>query len=180
MWRESEKYAIMEEKQMKYILIEVMEREIATPQFFNTYEEAFEQMCRFMAQALGISYEEFNSAKEEFDNCDTGLTKFSAWTERHGNNFDWAIFEIRDEPECEASLDGEVFCNICGGKVVWKSAISDSCGKPIYLKSSEYLDNWDTCRSCMSEHCTTTNCPECKIGKYPDCRFLYLKGELKC
>lgn len=164
---------------MKYVLIEVVEREISTPQFFETYEDAYEQMCRFMAQALGYSYEEFVSEKEDFDNIDTCLNKFDAWTERYGNNYDWKIFEIKDEPEYSSSLDGEVCCATCGGKIVWKSEITDSNGNPVYLRSSEYLDGCSMCRSCMSEHCSTTNCSECEIGEKTNCRFLYLKGEEK-
>ena len=50
--------------------------------------------------------------------------------------------------------------------------------------SSDYIEDWPDCRSCMIEHCVTTNCFGCEFnpGNYNDCRFLetkifYLKEE---
>lgn len=71
---------------MKYMLICVAERDIEEPEFFDTLEEAHTAMCEQLADVYGVPVEDI---KESYVN------ESSAWGERHGNNFDWKIFEVR-------------------------------------------------------------------------------------
>ena len=57
---------------MKYMLIEVMEREISEPEYFDTHDAAHDEMCRRVAEV----YEDI------------------AWAERYGKNYDWKIFAV--------------------------------------------------------------------------------------
>ena len=38
-----------------------------------------------------------------------------------------------------------------------------------------YYVGTTTCRNCMEEYCSQTNCLGCKRGTYPDCKYQYLK-----
>lgn len=70
---------------MKYMLIEVMEREISEPEYFDTHDAAHDEMCRRVA--------------EVYDNENAVVLEDIAWAERYGKNFDWKIFAIeRDTP----------------------------------------------------------------------------------
>ena len=85
-----------------------------------------------------------------------------------------ALLRSPDISVCAASITEwkeveEVFCGICGCQLVFRTAVGP-------LASSDYIGT-STCRSCQVEHCRTTNCFGCRIGNYPDCRFLYLKGQ---
>lgn len=62
-------------------------------------------------------------------------------------------------------------CSVCGHELLF-----DVGG--MMLGSSDYLEDSDMCRSCMEEHCNTTNCLGCTIGDYPNCKFLWLKTSL--
>lgn len=63
-----------------FILIEVVEREISTPEFFNTYKEAFQEMKR-----------RFNICNKH----DGYIDDWSAWCENaNHDNCDWKIFEM--------------------------------------------------------------------------------------
>lgn len=76
-----------------------------------------------------------------------------------------------------AMADSDLFnrvaknCSVCGCKMVWKNP--HLVGN--FQESSCNLEDWDICHDCMVDHCTTTNCFGCKLGKYPECRFLDLK-----
>ena len=83
-----------------------------------------------------------------------------------------ALLKSPDIHLCGASITEpqdtkEVVCDTCGHKIVFKTAVGP-------MASSDYIGT-TTCRSCQAEHCRTTNCLGCKIGNYPDCRFLCLK-----
>lgn len=43
---------------MKYMLIEVMEREISEPEYFDTHDAAHDEMCRRVAEVYDISPDE--------------------------------------------------------------------------------------------------------------------------
>lgn len=58
-------------------------------------------------------------------------------------------------------------CKIRGAEIIFEDN-----GR--FFASSDYIGT-DICRPCMEEHCKSTNCFACDIGKYPDCRYLYLK-----
>ena len=81
---------------MKYLLIEVIEREVSEPEFFNTWDAAHTEMCKRVAEAYGLTQEEVCDAYmrgEELDDAYTVL-EYEAWGERYGKNFDWKIFEV--------------------------------------------------------------------------------------
>lgn len=83
---------------MKYLLIEVAERDISVPEFFESHEEAHDTMCSHVAAICDVSQEEIKESYyngEEFDDR-TCVTEDTAWTERCGNNFDWKIFKVND------------------------------------------------------------------------------------
>ena len=58
-------------------------------------------------------------------------------------------------------------CDICGREL----AVEISANKLIC--SSDYIEGWPTCRSCMSEYCVETHCLGCEYnpGNYKECRF---------
>ena len=67
---------------MRYVLIEVIEREISTPAFFYGFINAHEEMkARYEAAS---------------DGCCGELNDDNAWCEnRNHDNCDWKIFEVR-------------------------------------------------------------------------------------
>jgi len=81
------------------------------------------------------------------------------------------------------------FCPGCGEKIEWDKAVPvkwepmncDVCGKPLIVDMSGhmvavgYYIGTTTCRNCMEEYCSQTNCLGCERGTYPDCKFQYLK-----
>lgn len=83
---------------MKYLLVEVMERDISVPEQFDTYEEAYAKMCEYVSEARGVSIDEI---QEELDET-TSITDNTAWTERYGQNFDWKIFQMNESGQIES------------------------------------------------------------------------------
>lgn len=72
----------------KFVLIEVIEREIGEPEFFNTYEEAYGQMKKYYHEAAA-------SGCEEDEGLDGELNQWDAWCENaNHDNCDWEIFEL--------------------------------------------------------------------------------------
>lgn len=97
----------------------------------------------------------------------------------------WYLVPSRRDPESA----GYAFCPGCGQPIEWEKAVPvkwesmdcDICGRPMIRKVSgtmistgEYVGT-TTCRTCMTEHCNSTNCLGCKRGNYPDCRWKHLK-----
>lgn len=82
-----------------------------------------------------------------------------------------ALLKSPDISACASSITEqeaeEVCCDICGCKIVFMTDVG-------LMASSEYIGA-STYRSCQAEHCRTTNCLQCEIGRYPDCQFLWLK-----
>lgn len=62
-------------------------------------------------------------------------------------------------------------CKRCGGKMVWENPHLPGH----FHASSCNIEDWDICHDCMVDHCVATNCLECDLGKYPECRFLEMK-----
>ena len=62
-------------------------------------------------------------------------------------------------------------CKLCGCKMVWENPHLPGH----FQASSCNVDDWDICHDCMVEYCCATNCYGCKLGKYPECRFLEMK-----
>ena len=84
-----------------YILVECIDREINTPELFETEEQAYNVMVQRMADILGIQVDEI----ETYDDYDIGISKSCAWiTDYHHLNYDWKIFKIE-------SSDNNVTCN---------------------------------------------------------------------
>ncbi len=88
----------------------------------------------------------------------------------------------------DPAAPGYAFCPGCGLPIEWEKAVPvkwepmdcDICGKPMLrnmdgmIISAGYVGT-TTCRDCMTEYCSTTNCLGCKRGTYPNCKWLYLK-----
>ena len=84
-----------------YILVECIDREINTPELFETEEQAYNVMAQRMADILGIQVDEI----ETYDDYDIGISKSCAWiTDYHHLNYDWKIFKIE-------SSDNNITCN---------------------------------------------------------------------
>ena len=84
-----------------YILIECIDREINTPELFETEEQAYNVMAQRIADILGIQVDEI----ETYDDCDIGISKSCTWiSDYHHLNYDWKIFKIE-------SSDNNVTCN---------------------------------------------------------------------
>ena len=84
-----------------YILVECIDREINTPELFETEEQAYNVMAQRMADILDIQVDEI----EAYDDCDIGISKSCAWiTDYHHLNYDWKIFKIE-------SSDNNITCN---------------------------------------------------------------------
>ena len=82
-----------------YILVECIEREINLPEFFETEEQAYNDMAQIMADILGIQVEDI----ETYDGDEVGISKSCAWiTDYHHLNYDWKIFKVNDD---EATCD---------------------------------------------------------------------------
>lgn len=85
----------------KYVLIEVIEREISVPEFFPTYKAAHKAMMKKFKEAMGLDDEDLAEA-EPVERVDGGFkidddccfTQWNAYGEHHGQNFDWQIFEV--------------------------------------------------------------------------------------
>ena len=83
-----------------YILVECIDREINTPELFETEEQAYNVMAQRMADILGIQVEDI----ETYDGDEVGISKSCAWiTDYHHLNYDWKIFRIEtsdNSPVC--------------------------------------------------------------------------------
>ena len=83
-----------------YILVECIDREINTPELFETEEQAYNVMAQRMADILGIQVDEI----ETYDGDEVGISKSCAWiTDYHHLNYDWKIFRIEtsdNSPVC--------------------------------------------------------------------------------
>ena len=81
-----------------YILVECIDREINTPELFETEEQAYNVMAQRMADILGIQVDEI----ETYDDYDIGISKSCAWiTDYHHLNYDWKIFRVNDKFICD-------------------------------------------------------------------------------
>lgn len=84
-----------------YILVECIDREINTPELFETEEQAYNVMAQRMADILGIQVDEI----ETYDDYDIGISKSCAWiSDYHHLNYDWKIFKVE-------SSDNNITCN---------------------------------------------------------------------
>lgn len=84
---------------MRYILCETIEREISTPEIFQTHDAAHAEMRKRVSESSGIPEFEIDGAylAGEPVNDYTAILNDSAYTEKYGVNFDWKIFAIGDD-----------------------------------------------------------------------------------
>lgn len=101
----------------KFLLIEVIQRNISEPMIFDSHPQAHKAMREKVAKAVDISIEEVNKAYEEYSRLseeknarllmnggcvnnpfhgrDIRVYKDDAWgKDINGNDVDWEIFEI--------------------------------------------------------------------------------------
>lgn len=86
-----------------WMLVCCCERDIETPRFFDTEEEAIKAMCADVADVLGMTTDEVMEVRANGDILrDTELGKFNeyawigddyAWSDRHVP-CDWKIFNV--------------------------------------------------------------------------------------
>ena len=88
-----------------------------------------------------------------------GMTKaeFVAWIK--GGNY--KLYDI-------LGIEVEIpICSTCGRKMGIKTDVG------IVMKSC--YNGTEICDDCMLEHCVSTNCLGCRIGRYPECQHLERK-----
>lgn len=77
----------------RFVLVEVIEREISVPKFFDSFEAAHDRMEQYYKQAAGAG----NEDAEDFDpdDLDGELNEWDAYCEnRNHDNCDWKIFQL--------------------------------------------------------------------------------------
>lgn len=87
---------------MKYVLIEVVEREISEPEYFDTHDTAHDEMCERVAEVCAISSDDIKKSngilasylEDEDLNESAGVLENIAWAERFGEKYDWRIFAV--------------------------------------------------------------------------------------
>ena len=78
-----------------WMLVCCYERDIETPQFFDTKEEAVKAMCADVGDVLGMTPDEVMEAR----NSKNGINEYAwigddyAWSDRHVPG-DWKIFNL--------------------------------------------------------------------------------------
>jgi hypothetical protein len=79
----------------KWMLVCCCERDIETPEFFDTKGEAQEAMCKDFACMLGLTSEEVKKIMFKGHNVDEDASIFEdyAWADKH-ISCDWKIFNI--------------------------------------------------------------------------------------
>ena len=81
-----------------WMLVCCYERDIETPQFFDTKEDAVKAMCADVADVLGMTVDEVMEAREN-KNGKNGINEYAwigddyAWSDRHVPG-DWKIFNL--------------------------------------------------------------------------------------
>lgn len=77
----------------RFVLVEVIEREISVPKFFDSFEEAHDRMEQHYKEAAGAG----NEDAEDFepDDLDGELNEWDAYCENSNHdNCDWKIFQL--------------------------------------------------------------------------------------
>lgn len=85
---------------MKYVLIEVIDRDISKPEFFDSFEAAHYRMCELVVKVADyVSIEDVLGAynSDGMLGIDTYIGRYNAWCD-HDMWRDWSIFAI-DEDE---------------------------------------------------------------------------------
>lgn len=80
----------------KYILVEVIEREISEPTYHPTLESAQAEMHKYARNVLGLEDDtSFEDLLAEIQDYEGDMDDMSGYCTRHGQNFDWKIFEVQ-------------------------------------------------------------------------------------
>ena len=83
-------------RDIKYVLVEVIEREASQPEIFDSLEAAKSKMLDHIKQTLGLDDTVDTAAIQEcIENFEGELKETSAYCTRHNDNYDWTIFEIK-------------------------------------------------------------------------------------
>lgn len=79
----------------KYLLESVYDRNIATPQFFDCFEDAYFKMREEFADVIGYDEAE---AEHDFKDADEeefcGITNTGAWADKYGHISVWKLSEV--------------------------------------------------------------------------------------
>ena len=69
--------------------------------------------------------------------------------------------------------------------VIWRKRECAHCGRllsyrantkfSIFVTTLDYVRGVSLCRDCLEEHCAQTNCLQCDIGQWPNCRYAFIK-----
>jgi len=83
------------EPEKKYMLMEVIERDISEPVTFNSLELARAEMARRFGKRMEMECSDYDGIRAELgeDDYDNYLGPNKAFGEMHGQNFDWKILE---------------------------------------------------------------------------------------
>lgn len=81
---------------MKFVLVEVIEREISTPEFFDTFEEAHARMEQYYNEATACDPDDYDDEDDyDPDDLDGELNEWDAYCENaNHDNCDWKIFKV--------------------------------------------------------------------------------------
>lgn len=81
----------------KYMLISIEGQDFNFPKFYNNHNKAHNQMCKEVADIMGMTWEEVMETYLEGIEIDnySCVTENTAWCERH-QNYQWEIFHIRE------------------------------------------------------------------------------------
>lgn len=79
----------------KYMLMEVIERDISEPVTFSSLELAQAEMARRFGMRMEMNCSDYDGIRAELgeDDYDNYLGPNKAFGEMHGQNFDWKVFE---------------------------------------------------------------------------------------
>lgn len=73
------------------------------------------------------------------------------------------------QAEILANLEDYRVCKQCGTELLY--AAEDR-----YIASSDFLEDFPGwCYTCLSEHCTTTDCESCTVADHATCSFIEIK-----
>lgn len=90
---------------MKYVLIEVVDRDISKPEFFDSFEAAHYRMCELVAKAADVSIDDISDKNKFYGVLD--IDAHNAWCDDVVWR-DWSIFDVdEDEILCKPQMGTE-------------------------------------------------------------------------
>lgn len=90
---------------MKYVLIEVVDRDISKPEFFDSFEAAHYRMCELVAKAADVSIDDISDKNKLYGVLD--IDARNAWCDDVVWR-DWSIFDVdEDEILCKPQMGTE-------------------------------------------------------------------------